>query len=64
MQSKKFPTLEEAETYLQSKGTLEYFGREGRYAEIYVYGLTIGNKKYGLLVHENGYVEVIFERYV
>jgi hypothetical protein len=61
MKSKQFPSLEEAETYLQSSGgVLKLWGTEGK---AYIYTLTIGIKVYHLKVHENGLVEVLYERY-
>jgi hypothetical protein len=63
MKSKQFPSLEEAEAYLQSRGKLEYGGREGTDAKTHVYSLTVGMKVYVLLVDETGLVRVIGDRY-
>jgi hypothetical protein len=61
MKSKQFPSLEEAEAYLNSRGgVLKLWGTEGK---AYIYTLTIGSKVFHLKVHENGLVEVLYDRY-
>jgi hypothetical protein len=64
MKSKQFPTLAAAEAYLQSRGKLEYGGREGTDAKTLVYSLTVGGLVYVLLVSEDGLVRVMGERYI
>jgi len=64
MKSRKFPTYDEAKAYLESVGKLQFFGRVGNNAEIYVYTLTIGAKEYHLNVYADGKVELTLERYV
>lgn len=56
----QFTSHDEAKKYLEDKGELKYWGRE---VSEYVYTLTVGVKVYHLLVHPNGKVRVIDERY-
>jgi hypothetical protein len=60
MKSKQFPSYEEAVTYMNERGEVKFWGTEGK---AYVYTLTIGIKVYHLLVHDDGLVEVLYERY-
>lgn len=64
MQSKQFPTFDEAKAYLESRGKLVYGGREGTDANTYVYTLTIGIKVYHLFLYEDGLLKVTHERYL
>lgn len=59
---RQFPTRESAMSYLEERGTLQYFGREGYNFEYCVYTFTLDSgKKYGLFVHDSGLVEVYRE---
>lgn len=56
--TKQFATLEEALSYLEKRGTLEYFGRNGRNAEQYIFLLHLPNgRTYDVTVYDNGKVE-------
>lgn len=58
--TRKFPSLEAAQSYLKERGRLEYFGREGRYAEVYIYLLHLPDgRKYHVNVSNEGKVEVM-----
>lgn len=60
MQSKKFPSFDTARAYLEERGRLEFFGRIGDRAEIFVYNLhTHDGRLFRLFVYEDGKVEVI-----
>jgi hypothetical protein len=63
MNSKQFPSMEEAKAYMEERGKLIYWGREGTDAKTYVYTLTIGIRVYHILLHENGNLRVIYERF-
>jgi|GEM_PF-5631638 len=53
--TRQFPTFEEAIRYLESKGTLEFFGRVGTNAEKCLYRFTLHDgRKYLLNVHITG----------
>lgn len=59
MKTRKFPTYDEAITYLSERGKLEFFGRVGDRAEIYIYKFTLHSGKiYRLNVYQDGNVEV------
>jgi hypothetical protein len=64
MQSRKFPTLEDALSYMKERGKVTYWGREGTDAKTYVYTLTIGVKVYDILLHEDGLLRVTGTRYL
>lgn len=59
MYSKKFPTSEDAETYLKEKGTLKFHGRAGRNYEycVYTYDLFDG-RRYYVDIYDDGKIVV------
>jgi hypothetical protein len=63
MKSKQFPSLEEAKSYMKSRGKVTYWGREGTDAKTYVYSLTIGHIVYHILLESDGYLRVTDQRY-
>jgi hypothetical protein len=63
MKSKQFPSMEAAKAYMEERGKLIYWGREGTDAKTYVYTLTIGGKVHHVLLEEDGYLRVIYERF-
>lgn len=61
-QKRKFETFEAAKAYLEERGTLEFFGKEGYNYEYCVYRFSLhSGKQYGIYVHDNGLVEVYRE---
>lgn len=59
MKSRKYPTTEEAYTYLNSVGKLEMFGRAGHDYEYMVCKLTLHNgKHYFVDVYNDGWVRL------
>ncbi|WP_426455400.1 hypothetical protein ACP26L_36000 (plasmid) [Paenibacillus sp. S-38] len=61
---RQFASNDEAISYLEERGKLVYFGREGLRAEKYCYTLTLPNRLvYHLFVYEDGLVEVHAQRY-
>jgi hypothetical protein len=58
MKSRKYPTFQEAITHLESKGTLTYWGRIGRKAEICLYSYIIDGVSYDLNIYDDGKVEI------
>jgi hypothetical protein len=58
MQSRKYPTFQEAITYLESKGTLIYGGWEGQTEGYYIYNFTFKGIVYRLKIFKDGKVEI------
>jgi hypothetical protein len=61
MQSKQFPTFDDAVAHMEKAGEVKFFGRE---EDIYIYTLTIGNTIYQIMLNKNGFLKVFNERYV
>jgi hypothetical protein len=61
MQSKQFPTFDDAVAYMEKAGTVKFIGRE---EDVYIYTLTIGNTVYQIMLHEDGMLKVFNIRYV
>lgn len=57
---RQFPNREAAMAYLEERGTLKYFGREGMRYEKCVYALTTHDRRvYTLFLSDDGLVEVL-----
>jgi hypothetical protein len=58
MKSRKYPSFQDAITYLESKGELKYWGRIGLKYEICLYSYIIDGVKYTLNITDDGKVEI------
>lgn len=58
MKSRKYPTFDEAITYLKSKGELKYWGRIGDKAEICHYTYKCNGELFRLNIYDDGKVEI------
>lgn len=58
MKSRQFPTFEAAIAFLEERGKLEFFGREGHNCDIFIYNFTCEGRLFHLWIYENGKVEV------
>ncbi|MCU6797980.1 hypothetical protein OB236_38230 [Paenibacillus sp. WQ 127069] len=64
MKNEKFSSLEEAQSFMEERGKLKYWGREGTDCSDYVYTLTIGIVVYHILLHKNGTLRVMDKTYL
>lgn len=59
MQTRKFPTFEEAKAYLEERGRLEFFGTIGWNPQYFVYNLYLHDgRTFHINVYEDGLVEI------
>jgi hypothetical protein len=58
MKSRKFPSFNEAITYLESKGKLDFYGWEGQIEGYYIYNYTTEGILYRLKIFKDGKVEI------
>lgn len=65
MQSRKYPSINEAKTHLEEKGTLKFWGRIGAQYEICLYTYTLHDgRKFDLHIYNDGLVEIREDYYV